>query len=85
MSKPKPTKSASQLQNEMLTDIAKTDKKYLPLITKRGKEISKIKAQHAKEKSQIEKKYLAMIEQLDEIDIPFSKADINTDNLGDYR
>lgn len=79
MSKPKPIKTVSELQTKMDAEIDKVDRK----IAKLNKEHEKVMAQCEKEKKQIETKYPAMIDQL-EIDIPFSQADINTNNFGDH-
>ena len=86
MPKPQPSKTASQLQDEMDQEIAKIDKKYLKLIAPHEKEIAKLKKSQDREKSQVENKYIKLIEALDpkDLDISFAKADINTDVFGDY-
>lgn len=72
MSKSRPAKSASQLQDAMFEEIAKIDKRYLKLIAPHEKAKAQLEAECKKEKAKTEKKYLAMIEQLDKTDIPFS-------------
>ena len=84
MSNPKSSKSASQLQDEIFNEITKIDKRYLKLITPHENEIAKLKKAQEKETAQVEKKYLTMIKQLNEIDISFPKAVIDKNNIGQY-
>ena len=82
MSKSKPIKTASELQSEMYAEIDKADKTYRGFVAKQEKERLDLKTKCETQKRQIEKKYLTMIEQLEEIDIPFAKAEIERNNLG---
>jgi len=64
----------------MFAEIAKVDKKFLKLIAPHEKAITQLNKEQAREKAQVEKKYLKMIEELDEIDISFAKTKINSEN-----